>query len=134
LTPQSFDTKKGIPLPDGSIYRINTGSPLPNGADAVIMVEDTELVTITKPASQQAEGSLSSQIESGEEETVKLLVGAESGENVRQPGSDVKKGSLVLAKGTVIQAVGGEVGALTFIGQKQVCNTPCHIPHRCHEL
>ncbi|KAF8338869.1 uncharacterized protein EI90DRAFT_3039489 [Cantharellus anzutake] len=120
LTPQSFHTRKGIPLPDGSIYRINTGSPLPNGADAVIMVEDTELVTITGPASQRVEGSLSSQTESGEEETVRLLVGTEPGENVRQPGSDVKKGSLVLEKGTVIQAVGGEVGALTFIGKKQV--------------
>ncbi|KAG8815035.1 hypothetical protein FRC17_000880, partial [Serendipita sp. 399] len=31
------------PIPEDSIYRINTGAPLPLGTDAVIMVEDTQL-------------------------------------------------------------------------------------------
>jgi len=121
LTPQSFDLSTGVPIPDGSIYRINTGSPLPNGTDAVIMVEDTELIsTTTSPASVSASHPSSSPPTEIGEETVTMIVRVGPGENVRGPGSDVKKGSLVLEKGIVIQSVGGEIGTLTFVGQKQV--------------
>ena len=76
------------PLPEGSIYRVNTGAPLPQGADAVIMVEDTELVSTTQDALGITE----------EEKTVKTLAGIPAGENVRAPGSDVKKGERVFRR------------------------------------
>ena len=96
------------PLPEGSIYRVNTGAPLPQGADAVIMVEDTELVSTTQDALGITE----------EEKTVKTLAGIPAGENVRAPGSDVKKGDLVLRAMDRITQRGGEVGTLAFVGRK----------------
>jgi gephyrin len=35
----------GLPLERGQIERVNTGGPIPPGADSVIMVEDTELIS-----------------------------------------------------------------------------------------
>lgn len=98
------------PLPEGSIYRVNTGAPLPQGADAVIMVEDTELVS----TSQDAHGITE------EEKAVKTLAEIPAGENVRAPGSDVKKGDLVLRALDRITQRGGEVGTLAFVGRKEV--------------
>lgn len=92
-------------LPDGYICRINTGGPLPKGTDAVIMVEDTELVSSTAE---------------GEEKEVRLLAQVQFGENVRKPGSDVRKDDLILAKGSQITGVGGEIGSLAFIGKREV--------------
>lgn len=91
-------------LPAGSIYRINTGAPLPNGLDSVIMVEDTEVV--------ERDGD--------EERVVKLLAQVDLGENVRKAGSDVKRGEKVLEQGDVISAVGGELGTLAFITKRAV--------------
>ncbi len=92
------------PLPAETIYRINTGGPLPEGTDAVIMVEDTRIATESD----------------GEEATVMLLADVDTGENVRAPGSDVKAGDLVMRKGDRIISAGGEVGTLAFVGRKEV--------------
>lgn len=94
------------PLPKGHIYRINTGAPLPIGTDAVVMVEDTELVE----ADQNTK----------DEKVVKLLVQVPANENVRMPGTDVKKGDMVLEKGARISEVGGELGSLIFVGRETV--------------
>ena len=93
------------PVPPGSIYRINTGAPLPLGTDSVIMVEDTLVAT------RQAEG---------EEETVQILAQVDAGENTRNIGSDVKRGEKVLEAGDVVSAVGGELGTLAFVGKRSV--------------
>ena len=98
-------------LPPGSIYRINTGNPLPAGTDTVIMVEDTRLVsTIKDPDS----------VFDGEENEVETLAQIPPGENVRAPGSDVRKGDLVLQKREIIHSSGGEIGTLAFVGRKEV--------------
>ena len=94
------------PLPEGHIYRINTGAPLPMGTDAVIMVEDTGLVESDETTN--------------DEKQVRLLAVVPSGENVRQPGSDVKAGERVLEKGTRVSEIGGEIGTLAFVGRKEV--------------
>jgi gephyrin len=98
-------------LPPGSIYRINTGNPLPAGTDTVIMVEDTRLISTTK----DPEG-----IKDGEEDEVETLAQVPAGENVRVPGSDVRRGDLVLQKGERIRSSGGEIGTLAFVGRKEV--------------
>src|SRR6201996_4372764 len=98
LTSQSHN--QGIPLPSDSIYRVNTGGPLPAGTDTVIMVEDTRLVSTFK----DADGA------DAEEKEVECLVQVPAGENVRVPGSDVVKGDLVLRRGDIILSEGGEVG------------------------
>ncbi|KAJ8516653.1 hypothetical protein ONZ45_g6072 [Pleurotus djamor] len=102
VTPQTH--RLNDPLPLGSIYRINTGAPLPVGTDAVIMVEDTTLV--------------SSDL-SGEESEVETHAKILLGENVRSPGSDLTNGDLVLEKGQRILASGGEIGTLAFVGRKE---------------
>lgn len=95
------------PLPAGHIFRINTGAPLPAGADAVLMVEDTLLRSTRADSSE-------------EEDEVEARAQVAPGENVRGPGSDVKEGDLVLDKGQVLQAVGGEIGTLAFVGKTKV--------------
>ena len=42
------------------------------------------------------------------------------GENVREVGSDVEKGELVLAKGEQVSAAGGEIGLLASVGVAEV--------------
>jgi gephyrin len=74
------------------------------------MVEDTRLVSTFKAA----DGT------DGEEKEVECLVQVPEGENVRAPGSDVKKGDLVLQKGDIILSEGGEIGTLAFVGRKEV--------------
>ncbi|KAF6748996.1 molybdenum cofactor biosynthesis protein [Ephemerocybe angulata] len=102
------------PLPEGTIYRINTGGPLPAGTDTVIMVEDTKLVSTFT-----AEDAPSSDLV-GEEKEVETLAQIPQGENVRKPGSDVRKGDLVLKKGERLLSGGGEVGSLAFVGRTEV--------------
>ncbi|KAH9482211.1 Gephyrin [Psilocybe cubensis] len=103
------------------IYRINTGAPLPlpptnqnHGTtytyDSVIMVEDTELVSTHKP----------SPTSSAEEAEVRTLVQVRAGENVRVPGSDVRRGERVASRGQRVGGGGGEVGTLVGVGKREV--------------
>ncbi|CAE6442420.1 unnamed protein product [Rhizoctonia solani] len=108
LTPATL--KLGSEVPSDFVYRINTGAPLPPGTNAVIMVEDTQV------ASQFS----AEEGEEGEEKTVELLAEVDVGENVRKAGSDVRAGDKVLVAGDVISGLGGEIGALAFVGRRQV--------------
>ncbi|GAA5820634.1 hypothetical protein JCM3770_003560 [Rhodotorula araucariae] len=94
------------PMPPGTVYRINTGAPLPPGTDACIMVEDTEVAS-RDPAT-------------GDELTVRLLAQVDAGENVRRAGSDVRAGERVLERGDAVTPVGGELGTLAFVGRRSV--------------
>jgi gephyrin len=59
--------------------------------------------------------------EEGQELEIKVLMKeVPPGDNVRQPGSDAKRGEQVLDKGTVIGSGGGEVGLLGFVGKREV--------------
>ncbi|KAH6690466.1 gephyrin [Plectosphaerella plurivora] len=94
-------------LKEGEIARITTGAPLPPGATSVIMVEDTVLKTKTD--------------DDKEEKEVEILAdGVKEGENVREVGSDVKKGDVILHKGAKISGVGGEIGLLAAVGVAEV--------------
>lgn len=97
----TLKTLRDRSLGEGEVFRINTGQGLPAGTDAVVMVEDTELLSE----------------EAGEEVMIKVLAQVEAGENVRLRGSDVKQGQVVLQPGTVISALGGEIGTLAFLGR-----------------
>ncbi|KAH8096686.1 MoaB/Mog domain-containing protein [Cristinia sonorae] len=92
--------------PTNVIYRVNTGGPIPDGADAVIMVEDTRVHSTTDDGK--------------EEKQIETLAKVDKGENVRKAGSDAKKGDLVLEKGTILKSVGGEIGTLAFVGRTEV--------------
>ena len=108
------------PLPPGTVFRVNTGAPIPPGADAVIMVEDT----VIKSTHKNKEGG------DLEEAEIQTLAQIPKGENIRLPGSDVKAGDLVLSKDTILDGLGGDVGTLAFVGKKEVCvSQPAHCVH-----
>lgn len=94
-------------LKPGEIARITTGAPLPPGATSVVMVEDTVLVSST------ADGA--------EEKEVEILTDEiKPGENVREVGSDVRGGDVVMKKGEGITSMGGELGLLASVGTREV--------------
>ncbi|KAK1834318.1 molybdenum cofactor synthesis domain-containing protein [Podospora conica] len=94
-------------LKAGEVARITTGAPLPAGATSVVMVEDTVV------AEAVAEG--------GEEAKVEVLAtGVRAGENVREVGSDVRRGTVILKKGDQVSSVGGEMGLLAAVGTREV--------------
>ncbi|GAW18596.1 hypothetical protein ANO14919_080740 [Xylariales sp. No.14919] len=94
-------------LKEGEIARITTGAPLPPGATSVIMVEDTELKTMTDDGKEEKE--------------VQITVdGVREGENIREIGSDIKADDVVLSKGELISAGGGEIGLMAAVGVAEV--------------
>ncbi|KAF7553969.1 hypothetical protein G7046_g6937 [Stylonectria norvegica] len=90
-------------LKEGELARITTGAPLPPGATSVIMVEDTILKTMTENGKEEKEVEIQVQ-------------GVKEGENVREVGSDIQQGTLILSKGERISGVGGEIGLLAAVG------------------
>ena len=90
-------------LTSGRVVRITTGAAVPDGADAVVMVEATRLASTT---------------EDGKEATVEILRGVRPGENIRNVGADVAMGDVVLQAGDRIGAV--ERGLLASLGIQQV--------------
>lgn len=95
------------PLQPGQLARITTGAPLPPGATSVVMVEDTVLKSMDQTGT--------------EEQTVEILTAdIQLNENVREPGSDVLKGTKIFQKGEEITSVGGELGLLASVGRSSV--------------
>ncbi|KAJ9602610.1 hypothetical protein H2200_012803 [Cladophialophora chaetospira] len=95
------------PLQPGQIARITTGAPLPDNATAVVMVEDTIISSLSEDGK--------------EEKTVEILTDELApSENIREPGSDIAIGELMLPKGTQITPLGGEIGVLAASGTQKV--------------
>lgn len=94
-------------LEPGEVARVTTGAPIPEGATAVVMVEDTELVSSTPDGKE--EGIISV-----------LTDEVRAGENVREPGSDVQEGTRILEQHDLITGHGGEIGLLASTGIKKV--------------
>lgn len=106
------------PLTPGSAVRIMTGAPVPDGADAVVPVEDTDVGTFNRPAPGRGadETGAPSSVAPGRRpttpagdrgnpppaDTVRIRVPRTAGDFVREPGSDVGAGDLVLPAGTVL--------------------------------
>ncbi|KAL2918064.1 hypothetical protein HK105_202478 [Polyrhizophydium stewartii] len=89
-------------LEPGTVARIATGAPVPDGADAVVMVEATSLVSTTPDGAEEA--------------TIEIHEAVRPGQDIREIGSDVRAGERVLAAGTAITPVGGELGVIASVG------------------
>ena len=85
----------------GTAIRIMTGAPLPKGADTVVEFENTD------DGIRKTKGQPSDEIG--------ILREIPRGSNVRPAGEDVKRGDLVLAKGTVLRPQ--EIGVLASLGR-----------------
>ncbi|MFO0775946.1 MAG: gephyrin-like molybdotransferase Glp [Nitrospiraceae bacterium] len=86
----------------GHAIRIMTGAPVPQGADTVLKVEDTESTPTT----------------------VRVFKAEPRGANIRPQGEDVRRGEVIIAKGTRIRP--GEAGMLAILAKSfvRVCQQP----------
>lgn len=84
------------PLPPASAMRIMTGAPLPEGADTVVRVEDTD----------------------GGTASVTVRNARDVGKNIRYRGEDIREGARVLEAGVSVHAA--QLGVLASIGSAQV--------------
>jgi hypothetical protein len=66
-------------LQPGTCVRINTGAPVPPGADAVVQVEDTELTRASDDGKEELE--------------IKILSEPVSRQDIRPVGSDIQAGT-----------------------------------------
>lgn len=84
------------PINKGECIRIATGCPIPQGADAVVMVEFTE------------------------ERTDKVFIykAVHPGANIAQKGEDIKKGEAILKDGDFLTPA--RIGVLASLGRKEV--------------
>jgi putative molybdopterin biosynthesis protein len=103
LTPGVVPAEVVVP---GRATVIATGAMLPRGADAVVMVEHTDLV------------------DSGGARRVAISRAVTAGENVSYAGTDIARGETVLRAGQLLTS--REIGVLAAIGvaQVRVCRRP----------
>ena len=87
----------------GECVEIATGAPMPNGADAVVMVEDTRHETAGLPS---------------EAAQVRLRSAAKAGQNIGRRAADIAKGAAVVSRGDVLTP--SRVGAIAAVGVKDV--------------
>ncbi len=93
------------PLQAGEVMRIMTGAPIPDGADAVIMVE------LTRSASG-FDGPIS------DAASIDLLAEVAVGNHIRPAGDDVGAGVEVLSPGAVLSPA--HLGVLASVGYEEV--------------
>jgi molybdenum cofactor synthesis domain-containing protein len=86
-----------IAVGDGEAIRIMTGAPLPDGADAIVMVERTE-----------RDG----------DDAVRVFHEAVHGDHIRRAGGDLEAGDLVFPAGTVLEPA--HLGVLASIDAARV--------------
>ncbi|XP_031177151.1 gephyrin a isoform X2 [Sander lucioperca] len=88
----------------GQVMRVTTGAPIPCGADAVVQIEDTELLRESEDGTEELE--------------VRIMVQARPGQDIRPIGHDIRRGECVLAKGTHMGP--SEIGLLATVGVTEV--------------
>jgi molybdenum cofactor synthesis domain-containing protein len=86
----------GKKIKSGECLQISTGAVMPGGADAVIMVEDTER----------------------DNENVKVFKSITPNSNIGKMGEDIREGSVILKAGSCLDA--GKVGVLASQGLAKV--------------
>jgi len=91
------------PLQRGTVARIFTGAPVPAGANAVEMQENTR----------------------SENNRVTFLQAIKPGANIRERGEDIAQGTVIIKAGTILQAQ--HLGLLASVG---IANVPVHKPLR----
>jgi molybdenum cofactor synthesis domain-containing protein len=90
------------PLTAGTAVRIMTGAPIPEGADAIVMVEETE------------------RLDGGAR--VRIRSSVAPGDAVRAAGDDIRAGALVFPAGTVLRPA--MLGVLASVNRRAVAAHP----------
>lgn len=81
----------------GQAVRIMTGAPVPDGADAIVMVERTERI---------------------DDAAVRVLESVDAGQHVRAAGSDLSAGAVAIEAGTIMGAA--QLGVAAAVGAGEV--------------
>ena len=89
------------PVGPGQCIEVATGAPLPSGADAVVIVEDTEASAAPEGAPYEGGG-------------VRVFASVQPGQNIGRQGADISRGQTVLRAGTFLNA--SRAGALSALG------------------
>jgi molybdopterin molybdotransferase len=89
--------RPSVAVKPGEAIKIPTGGVLPEGADAVVMVEHTQFI---------------------DEHTIQVYRTAAPGENVMQQGEDLKTGEHILEQGLLLRPQ--ELGLLALVGSAHV--------------
>lgn len=95
---QFAGTMASLHVEPGTAAYVTTGAPIPSGADAMVMIERTEVAERTGAG----------------DEAVRILALPKRGEGIRTVGSDLKRGERVLAVGSVLTPAA--VGLLASLG------------------
>ena len=88
LGPVTAGNPNTLALKPGYVIRIATGAPVPQGADAVVQIEDTDLLELTD--------------DRREEKRIRILVKVESGQEIRPRGADIAENETILTAGTTL--------------------------------
>ncbi|MFU8767050.1 MAG: molybdopterin molybdotransferase MoeA [Candidatus Methanoperedens sp.] len=88
--------KTGDSIGKGSCVRVHTGSAVPEGADAVVMVEDT-----------QTHGGI-----------VEVFTQVHPLKNVGEIGEDIRKGEMVIKKGKLLRPC--DIGVIASLGIREI--------------
>ena len=94
----------GVSLEPGTVARIMTGAPLPQGADAVVMIEDTDFPARDAGSPPPAQ--------------VVIYRPVASAENVRPRAADLRAGEAVLNPGQRLRPV--DLGMLALLGKSRL--------------
>ena len=94
----------------GQCALIHTGGMLPNGADAVVMLEYTQQIVGAESPRLERENLAPTQPQT----EIEIFRAVADGENLIRIGEDVAQGQTVLSKGTLIRPA--EVGGLLALG------------------
>jgi len=86
-----------VPVGEGQCIEIATGAPLPAGADAVVMVEETD---------------------ADDRDLVRVFAEVQPQQNVGRQGADIKTGQVVVRAGETLNS--SRVGALAAVGTVRV--------------
>jgi len=97
--PAGTDPARLTPVIHGTAARIMTGAPVPPGADAVVMVEETEPLP-------------------DDPQSIRPNRAVEPGVNISRRGADVRSGDVLLEIGDSIGP--GEIGVLASCGRRRI--------------
>lgn len=90
----SAGSPSDVTVGPGECAQCMTGAAIPNGANAIVMVEDTSGFS--------------------DNETVQIFIEAHDGKHIRKQGEEISEGDLLIPKGTLITA--SEIGTCATFG------------------
>ncbi|PKA56689.1 Molybdopterin biosynthesis protein CNX1 [Apostasia shenzhenica] len=91
-----------VTVTSGTVAYVTTGGPIPDGADSIVQIEDSKLLSSTIDGVKRVE----------------IRVAVQQGHDIREVGSDIEKDAVILKSGELINSA--EIGLLATVGVTMV--------------